>query len=98
MRQRHIKKRPTNGPRVSNGLRGFEIMREPVAFLVQLSWPDLEYTNDTPEQVAAIRNAIECLCGVESVTDLPEYSSTLSAAEFRKVAEDVILWISEREN
>ena len=46
-------------------------MREPVAFLVKLSWPDgPEHNNDTSEQVAAIRDAIECLCGVESVTEL----------------------------
>lgn len=46
-------------------------MSTPVAFLVKLSWPDgPEFNNDTPEQTAAIKEAIECLCGVESVEDL----------------------------
>lgn len=42
----------------------------PVAFLVKLEWPDSEYINATEDQVAAIKKAIECICGIQEVQDL----------------------------
>lgn len=48
-------------------------MSAPVAFLVKLSWPaGPEHVDDTPEQVAGIKHAIECICGVESVEEYSE--------------------------
>lgn len=45
-------------------------MKTPTAFLVELEWPDSEYTNATEKQVAAIKNAIECICGIDKVEDI----------------------------
>ena len=45
-------------------------MKTAKAFLVKLEWPDSEHTNATEEQVVAIKEAIECICGVEEVQDL----------------------------